>query len=134
MNSASPFALVVDDDPMILMDACEIVEGAGFAPLEAMTVAAAIAVLEERWSEVSLLFTDVQMPGGRDGFSLAREAAQRWPNIQIIVASGQMKPKPGDLPDGATFIDKPFGAQIVHDRLREVLPHQRQPAPLRKLV
>ena len=132
MSQAAPLALVVDDDPMILTAAIEIVAEAGFNPLEAMTVEAAITVLEQHRGEVAVLFTDVQMPGGRDGFSLAREAAQRWPNIQIVVASGQMTPSPDDLPDGATFLPKPFSVEIVHDRLREMLPVKDQPDPLRQ--
>lgn len=132
MIQRAPLALVVDDDPMILMAAVEIVAEAGFNPLEAMTVEAAIAVLEQHSAEVRVLFTDVQMPGDRDGFSLARETASRWPHIQIVVASGLMKPGPGDLPEGATFISKPFSAEIVHERLREVLPEQEQPDPLKQ--
>ena len=131
MDQNTPFALVVDDDPLILMDACDIVADAGFRPLEATTVAAAVSMLEEHWGEVSLLFTDVQMPGGRDGFSLAREAAERWPNIWIVVASGRLTPGPGDMPEGATFIGKPFSACVVHDRLRKVLPNEHQPVRLR---
>lgn len=132
MVQRAPLALVVDDDPMILMAASDIVAEAGFEPLEATTVAAAIAVLETVGPDVVVLFTDVQMPGGRDGFSLAREAARRWPNIQIVVASGQMTPGPGDLPDGATFLPKPFSVEVVHDRLREMLPVKDQPDSLRQ--
>ena len=132
MDQSLPLALVVDDDPFILMDASDIIAEAGFKPLEATTVAEALHVLEQHWAETRVLFTDVQMPGGRDGFSLAREAAQRWPNIWIVVASGQARPEPGDLPEGATFIGKPFSARIVHDRLRVVLPDEHQPAALRR--
>ncbi|MEH3061542.1 MAG: response regulator [Methylobacterium radiotolerans] len=131
-ESSQPFALVVDDDPLILMDACAIVEDAGFRPLEAHTGDAAIALLDRHDGQVDLLFTDVQMPGSRDGFALAREAATRWPHIRILVASGQMTPGPGDLPDGAHFIGKPFSAEVVHDRLKELLPEERKPEPLRR--
>ncbi len=132
MDQSAPFALVVDDDPFILMDASDIVAKAGFRPLEATSVAAAITVLEQHWAEMLVLFTDVQMPGGRCGFSLAREAASRWPKIGIIVASGQARPGPDDLPAGAKFIAKPFSAQVVYNHLREVLPTEHQPAPLRR--
>ena len=132
MDQHAPFALVVDDDPFILMDAIDIVVEAGFRPLEATTVASAIEVLDEHWAEVRVLFTDVQMPGGRDGFSLAREAAERWPEIWIVVASGRATPGPDDLPKGATFIPKPFSTRIVHDRLRQVLPNEHQPLRLRR--
>ena len=132
MTHSAPFALIVDDDPFILLDASDIVADAGFRTIEAASVAAAIMVLEQHWAEMRVLFTDVQMPGGRCGFSLAREAASRWPNIWIIVASGHAKPGPDDLPAGAKFIAKPFSAQVVHDHLREMLPNEQQPASLRR--
>jgi len=59
----------------------------------------------------------------------------RWPaaglKIGIVVASGTMRPGPEDLPEGATFIGKPFSAETVHEHLCKVLPHERLPAPLR---
>lgn len=128
----APCALVADDDPLILMDACDILSLAGFRPLEAGTVAAAIALLEEHVGDIGLLFTDVQMPGGRDGFDLARETARRWPEVKILVASGDRRPGPDDLPDGAMFISKPFSAGLVHGRLQQLLPDGEQPEPLRR--
>lgn len=81
---------------------------------------------------IQLLFSDVQMPGGRNGFALARECSERWPNISILVASGQAKPQDGDFPEGATFIGKPFSSQIIHDRLQKLLPDDRKPESLAK--
>ena len=69
-----------------------------------------MSVLEQHAGDITLLFTDVQMPGGRDGFDLAREAAERWPDIKILVASGTAKPGPEDLPPNAVFVGKPFSA------------------------
>jgi FixJ family two-component response regulator len=83
---------------------------------------------------IVLLFTDVQMPGIRDGFAVARETARRWPHIAIVVASGQAHPRPGDMPEGARFIGKPFTAEMVHDHLKEIFPDGRKPAPLRDMA
>ncbi|MDP4027282.1 response regulator [Methylobacterium sp. NEAU 140] len=127
-----PIAVVVDDDPLIRMDVLGILEDAGFATCEAEDGACGIALLEQTLEGVELLFTDVQMPGGMDGFALTREVARRWPRISIVVASGTMRPGPADLPEGATFIAKPFSAEVVHDHLCELLPRRRQPAPLRE--
>lgn len=55
-------------------------------------------MLEQHAGDITLLFTDVQMPDGRDGFDLARETADRWPDIKIMVASGAARPGPSDLP------------------------------------
>lgn len=131
-NEPLPVALVVDDEVFIRMDAMGILEDAGFATLEAATGDAGITALETADGKAKLLFTDVQMPGVIDGFALAREVARRWPQIGIVVASGAVKPGPGDLPEGATFIEKPFSAELVHDHLCKVLPEHRQPQPLRE--
>lgn len=126
-----PVAVVVDDDFLIREDALEILREAGFATLEARTGDEGISVLEQAGGGVELLFTDVQMPGAMDGFALAREVARRWPHIGIVVASGAIGPGPDDMPDGATFIAKPFSADIVHDHIGKVLPDHRRPALLR---
>jgi CheY-like chemotaxis protein len=131
MSSTASFALVADDDPIILMDACQILEDAGFLCHQAGTGEEAVSVLEQLADSVTLLFTDVEMPGDMNGFQLAFIVAERWPQIEIVVASGRMKPGPGDMPDKVTFIGKPFSAQIVHDHLREKLPEGKKPEPLK---
>jgi CheY-like chemotaxis protein len=131
-DPAAPCALVVDDDLFILMTACDMLETAGFRPLEAHDVAEAIEQLEAHDSEIALLFTDVQMPGGRNGFDLARETAARWPDTRILIASGAQAPQPGELPEGAIFLHKPFNANLVYDRLQQLLPEGKRPAPLER--
>lgn len=134
-NAASnprPLAVVADDNADIRMHAAAILEASGYTVLEAEHGDHAIKVLERHHPEVQLLFSDVQMPGGaRDGFALAREAAVRWTHIAIVVASGQARPQPGDLPDGATFISKPFNAEIVREHLLALVPEEAQPEPLK---
>ena len=100
-----PYALVVDDDLIIRMDAM---------------------------SKVAVLFTDVQMPGMLDGFALARKVAASWPHISIVVASGHVRPEPGCMPDKARFIAKPFSAELVHAHLQELLADGEKPLPLRQ--
>lgn len=97
----TPFALVVDDDALIRMDASDILQDAGFRVLHAATPEEALSVLEKRGDSVQLLFTDVQMPPSElDGFYLAQKCAESWPEIGIIIASGQIEPKADDLPEG----------------------------------
>ncbi len=128
----SQFALVVDDDPMIRMDAADILSDAGFQTHEAANVSEALEMLEEAGGDIQLLFTDVQMPGDQNGFDLARECATRWPHISMVVASGQLSPKADELPEQAAFISKPFSAQVVYDRLQHLLPEQEQPEALKQ--
>ncbi len=131
MSDASVFAVVVDDDPIILMNACAIVEDAGFFALDATNVAEALALFEAHGEAIALLFTDVQMPGNRNGFELAREVAKRWPETTILVASGNRKPAAGELPEGGRFLGKPFSAALVHETMLELLPEGRAPSALK---
>jgi len=133
IEPAKPYALVVDDDALVLMNSCDIIEEAGFRFYEAGSGDEATAVLEDYGANITLLFTDVEMPGEINGFALAHHVAERWPEIEIVVASGRIEPKPGDMPDKATFISKPFSAQVVHEHLREKLPDGKQPDPLRMI-
>jgi len=133
-TSTDPYALVVDDDAIILMNACDILEEAGFRFFEAGSGDEALALLEDSHESITLLFTDVEMPGDTDGFALARHVAQHWPDIEIVVVSGRLKPEAGAMPSKATFISKPFSAQIVHDHLRAMLPDGKKPEPLKRAV
>lgn len=129
-----PFALVVDDDVLILMDAAEILATAGFRPLEAHDVDGAELLLVEYADEIALLFTDVQMPGRRDGFDLARMTAVRWPEIGILVASGLANPDDGLMPEHAIFVRKPFHAERIYEHLQVLLPDGAKPEPLKRKI
>lgn len=129
---ATPCALVVDDDGLIRMDAADILEEAGFQVIEARHGDEALEVLRERYEVITLLFSDVHMPGDHDGFALARHTAEHWPHISIVIASGRATPGPDDIPANARFVAKPFSAEVVRRHLRRVLPDEQQPEPLRR--
>lgn len=131
-DAKAPFALVVDDNGVILMDAADILERVGFRPLMAINGDDAMRQLEACGTEVALLFTDVDMPGSMDGFELARRASKRWPNVGILVASGIVAPSEGDMPDGALFVGKPFSSDVVYQRVHEILPDDQKPEQLKR--
>lgn len=130
-TSTVPYALAVDDEPIILMDITGILEGAGFRTFEADSGDAAILMLPEYAHSITLLFSDVDMPGDTNGFALARHVAENYPWIEIVIGSGRVSPEAGDLPDKATFLSKPFNAQMILGHLRETLPNGKKPEPLK---
>jgi DNA-binding NtrC family response regulator len=132
--STTPYALIVDDDPIILMDLDGILTDAGFRCYEADHGDAAKAMMPTFAENITLLFSDVEMPGDTDGFALARHVSSTYPWIEIVIASGRITPDAGDMPDGATFLGKPFSAQMVHDHLRRTLPDGKKPEPLKRAV
>ena len=126
-----PYALVVDDDFIIRMDAADILEQAGFQVMDACHGDEALNLLNVRHPDITLLFTDVQMPGELDGFALAHKVAASWPHISIVVASGNVRPGPGSMPEKARVIAKPFSADLVHAHLHEILPDGQKPERLK---
>jgi two-component system, response regulator PdtaR len=104
-----PMALVVDDEELLRLYAGGVLEDHGFNVVEAENAAAALNVLEAN-SNVRLLFTDIQMPGKLNGVDLAREVHARWPDVLLVITSGQTRPNPADIPDDGRFIRKPYCA------------------------
>lgn len=80
--------LVVDDEPDIQDIAENILTGAGYTVLRANTGKEAMDVLAERAPEISLVVSDVIMPGGVSGHDLADKVAQSYPSIKVCLASG----------------------------------------------
>ncbi|MEO7223855.1 MAG: response regulator [Devosia sp.] len=99
--------LVVEDEPIIRLGMVSSLEDAGYSVIEASNADEAIMWLAKD-SEVGVVVTDVDMPGSMDGIKLAHYVRRRWPPIQLLVISGKVGVKPGELPDGARFMSKPF--------------------------
>jgi CheY-like chemotaxis protein len=99
--------LVVEDEPIIRLGMVSSIEDAGYSVIEASSADEAIARLAQD-SEVGVVVTDVDMPGSMDGIKLAHYVRRRWPPIQLLVISGKVGVKPGELPDGARFMSKPY--------------------------
>lgn len=117
-----PKVLVVEDEMVLRMRAVDIVEDAGFAPIEAVNADEAIAILESR-SDIDLLFTDIQMPGSMSGLQLALAVHERWPRIKIILASGQLKLSKSEIPENSRFFGKPLDSGDMIAEIREMLGH-----------
>jgi len=106
-SAALPAVLVVEDEMLLRMRAMDMVEDAGFTPVEAINADDALGILESR-SDIELLFTDIQMPGSMDGLKLAYAVHARWPLIKIILVSGQLKLTDDDKPADSRFFGKPL--------------------------
>jgi two-component sensor histidine kinase/ActR/RegA family two-component response regulator len=112
--------LVVEDEMLLRMRAINIVEDAGFTAIEAINADQAISVLEAR-SDISLLFSDIQMPGSIDGLKLARAVHERWPDIKIILVSGQINPSDDEKPKDSRFFGKPIDSDQMIAELQDMI-------------
>jgi two-component sensor histidine kinase len=120
-----PNVLIVEDEMLLRMRAVNIVEDAGFCPIEAINADEAISILESR-SDISLLFTDIQMPGSMDGLKLARVVHQRWPAIKIILVSGQVTPSDDEKPLDSRFFGKPLSMQRMVTEMQSIISSESQ--------
>lgn len=99
--------LIVEDEPLIRIDAVDMVEDEGFTVYEASNAANALMILE-RENDIAVLFTDIDMPGEIDGLDLARIVRKRWPHIAIIIVSGHKHMEDAEVPNGGVFFSKPY--------------------------
>lgn len=100
--------LVVDDEVLIRFMQAEALRDAGYEVVEAANGDEALALLRAGL-DVSLLITDVRMPGSLDGLDLARAAHDLRPDLAIAISSAHVGAIQGNL-DGivADFLPKPY--------------------------
>lgn len=106
--------LVVEDNPLLLLDLCDQLNELGYATVPATSAGAGVHSLDET---VDALITDIELGAGPDGLALARLAASTFPNLPIIVVSGGVRPTSADLPAGALFFPKPYRVETLLDAL-----------------
>jgi two-component system cell cycle sensor histidine kinase/response regulator CckA len=115
--------LVVDDEPALLSLTARRLARQGYDVLTARDAQSALDVLE-REPDIDLLFTDVVMPGGMNGYELVDSALSRRPQLKVLLTTGFTPERTGE--DTGTRIrrqvlHKPYGQQVLLDRIREVL-------------
>ena len=121
MNSETKrhVVLIVEDEFLIRMDAVDMIRAAGFDVVEAANADEAILILEDR-PDITVVFTDIHMPGSMDGLKLAAAIRGRWPPIKIVATSGRAKVTDGDLPRGSRFLPKPYSVREIVGALFEL--------------
>jgi CheY-like chemotaxis protein len=107
--------LVVEDEPTVRSLAVDVLADAGFETAEASNAAQALELLKNSEEDIDVLFTDVRMPGSMDGLELASVAKRKHPQLHVIVTSGYFDR--AELPQGTTFISKPWSAVDLVSRI-----------------
>jgi PAS domain S-box-containing protein len=85
-----PKILVVEDQEAVRAVACGFLEDFGYDIVEAGDGFEALAKLQEH-ADIDLMFSDVVMPGGMNGFDLAQAAQSMKPALKIVHTSGYPK-------------------------------------------
>ena len=122
MAHSEIIVLVVEDEPLVRMGLVDHLEDDGFTVLEASNADDAIKILLKNL-DVTIVFTDVDMPGSMDGLKLAAAIRTLWPPVKIVVTSGHRKVTLEELPIEAEFIPKPYSIDKLAKTFRTLATH-----------
>lgn len=114
--------LVVEDESMVRMPIAEYLRDLGYNVLEAGDANEAIAAMDAE-EPVSLVFTDIRMPGKMDGYGLAEWFRSNYPQVPVLLTSGFSGGRgqsAASIPGGG-FIEKPYSQNQVARRIAALL-------------
>ena len=125
-RGGSETILVVDDRIEVAELSREMLEGLGYHVIVANGGREALELVQQldAGQQPDLLFSDLIMPGGMNGFALARELRMRVPSIKVLLTTGYAGSSDGTNTDeGAEFeiIKKPYRLVDLARRVRLVL-------------
>jgi PAS domain S-box-containing protein len=119
----SELVLVVEDDPDVRDYTVEMVGDLGYSVLSAPDGASALRLLDSH-RQVSLLFTDVGLPGGMNGRQLAEQALRRQPRLKVLYTTGYARNaivNQGRLDPAVEVVFKPFTYSDLATKIRHIL-------------
>jgi CheY-like chemotaxis protein len=122
-------ALVVDDEAFARLYAVQVLLDQGFIVLEAADAGEGLEVLDCE-HDVSVLFTDISMPGDMDGLDLVDRVRSDRPDIALVVTSGRVEGAGDRMPPGASFVAKPYTAHALIEAIKSAVADARQGALL----
>ena len=114
--------LLVEDDPAVRNVVRRMLEGLGYAVVEASGAIEALEQVAEAAVEVELLLTDVVMPV-MSGPELVDEIRRLRPCVRVLFVSGF-----SDRPVDGSLLQKPFTVAQLGSRVRQVLDEERDMA------
>jgi len=117
--------LIAEDEEAVLRLSRSILEKLGYTVLAASSPKEAWQLAENYGGPISLLLTDVIMPG-MNGRDLAKLVKQKYPGVRCLFMSGytaNVIAHHGVLDDDVFFIQKPFSKQELAACVKKVLGH-----------
>jgi len=121
-NGSETILLVEDDEPLREL-AVAILTQSGYAVLAAKNPEEALHLSSDPATAFDMLLTDVVMPG-MNGRELSKRIAEQRPRIPTLFMSGYTTNAivhQGVLDSDVAFLQKPFTADVLRARVRQVL-------------
>jgi two-component system, cell cycle sensor histidine kinase and response regulator CckA len=115
--------LVVEDETALRELTHSILSGSGYTVFEASGLEDALRIIRGKKAKISLLLTDVVMPG-TGGKELAQRLKALQPDLKVVFMSGyadEVIAHNGKFAEGTVLIQKPFTKKALLRKVREVL-------------
>jgi PAS domain S-box-containing protein len=131
-GSSRETILVVEDDRDVRDYSSETLRELGYNVLEAENGRVGLRLLQSN-PDISVLFTDVGLPGGMNGRQLAEEARKHHPDLKVLFTTGYARNAivhEGRLDPGVELITKPFTQSALASKLRAIIDAGRFPGRL----
>jgi two-component system, cell cycle sensor histidine kinase and response regulator CckA len=115
--------LLVEDEESVRQLVRDTLAAKGYQVLEAESGEAGLAEAARYQGTISLVITDVVMPG-ISGRELVKQLAQSRPDAKVLYLSGYTEDaivSDGSIESGTAFLQKPFSLQSLSRKVREVL-------------
>jgi PAS domain S-box-containing protein len=96
MESSARTVLLVDDNQTLLKMTAIVLERQGYAVMTAARVSDALQKLEKHEREIAVIVSDIFMPDV-SGIQLAQEIAVKYPDLPIIILTGNVDAIPEEL-------------------------------------
>jgi len=110
--------LVVDDEMDLLKLTCEYISSLGYEVLQANCAKDALEVLQTE--TVDIVFSDIVMPGGINGYELADRVSQLYPQVKLLLSSGFIGQSQKTSYKGVV-VNKPYTRQDIAYQIRSAL-------------
>lgn len=123
LPGGSETILIVDDEIDLLQLAECYLNDLGYCTHLAENATQALDILAKE-DRIDLLFSDVVMPGGINGYELAQQATEFWPHIKVLLSSGftsKTLAHNGLARFAAHLLSKPYRQADLAQRIRLVL-------------
>ncbi len=114
--------LLVDDNHLVRAFVEGQLESLGYRVISVESGSKALEILRAN-SSIDLLFTDVALHGGIDGYQLAVEAREMRAGIRVLFTSGYPEDMTADRrrPDDMPLLSKPFKRRELEEKVRLAL-------------
>ncbi|MDP3406684.1 response regulator [Bosea sp. (in: a-proteobacteria)] len=83
-----PLVLLIEDEPLILMDVEVALQDAGFEVVTAGNAAKAITIFEKRSATICAVVTDIRLGKGDSGWDVGRHVREAVPTMPVVYMSG----------------------------------------------